>query len=599
MYVLDRVKEALISEIKTGAEKAGIVPDSQLPDILLEVPKEKAHGDFSTNLALQLTKIAKRNPREIAQLLVDHIDKAKAGVVDINIAGPGFINFILDKRYVLDVIPQVLQAQQEYGRVNVGNNQKIQVEFVSANPTGSLHLGHARGAAVGDALSHVLSFAGYDVSREYYINDAGNQVINLAKSIEARYLQALGQNAELPEDGYQGEDIIEFGQQLVAEEGERLTELSDDERLEFFLSYGLKKQLQRIKDDLADFGVIFDEWFSENSLYDSGQIDVILQKLRDRGEVFEEEGATWLRTTTYGDDKDRVLIKNDGTYTYLTPDIAYHNNKFSRGFEQLINIWGADHHGYVPRMKAAMLALGYDADQLVVLISQMVSLYQNGEKVKMSKRTGKAVTMRELMDEVGTDAMRYFFTMRGMDSHLDFDMDLAISKSNENPVYYVQYAHARICSIYKQAAEQGIELSDWKDIDFNVFVEASVESGTDSGADSGADSDADSGADSGAGADSSSEANSNAPSSFPEYDLLLKLAQLSEEVQQAAEQHAPHRLVRYVFDLAAQFHSYYRAERVITENAQLTQARLALLQATQIVIKNVLSLIGVSAPEQM
>lgn len=587
MYVLDRVKEALINEIKTGAEKAGIVPASQLPDIILEVPKEKAHGDFSTNLALQLTKMAKRNPRDIAEQLVSHIDKAQAGVVDINIAGPGFINFILDKRYVLDVIPQVLQEQNNYGRVNIGNNKKIQVEFVSANPTGSLHLGHARGAAVGDALCHVLSFAGYDVSREYYINDAGNQVINLAKSIEARYMQALGQNVDLPEDGYHGDDIVEFGQELATKEGERLTQLPDEERLAFFLSYGLEKQLQRIKDDLADFGVVFDEWFSENSLYGSGQIDVILQKLRDRGEVFEEEGATWLRTTAYGDDKDRVLIKNDGTYTYLTPDIAYHNNKFSRGFEQLINIWGADHHGYVPRMKAAMMALGYDADQLVVLISQMVSLYQNGEKVKMSKRTGKAVTMRELMDEVGTDAMRYFFTMRGMDSHLDFDMDLAISKSNENPVYYVQYAHARICSIYKQVAEQGIEISDWQDIDFNVFLQANAESGAQSGDQS---NDA---------LDAASVSDADTALTFPEFDLLLKLAQLSEEVRLAAEQHAPHRLVRYVFDLAALFHSYYRAERVITDNAQLTQARLALLKATQTVIKNVLGLIGVSAPEQM
>lgn len=565
MYILDRVKGLLVAEIEAAVQaavkEAGIEVPEALPEVGLEVPHEKAHGDFSTNIAMQLTKVARRNPRDIAQMIIDQLDAEKAGVAKVDIAGPGFINFHMDKKYLLQVIPQVLAAQGDYGRVDAGKGKKVQVEFVSANPTGSLHLGHARGAAVGDALCNVLSFAGYDVSREYYINDAGNQVDNLARSLEVRYLQALGQEAEMPEDGYYGDDIIAFGQELAAAEGDRLTTLPEAERQAYFLEYGLKKQLDQIKKDLADFGVHFDAWFSESTLYEGGQIDVVLQKLEEKGHIYEEDGATWLRTTTFGDDKDRVLIKKDGTYTYLTPDIAYHENKYSRGFAQLINIWGADHHGYVQRMKAAMRGLGYDDEQLLILIGQMVSLYQNGERVRMSKRTGKAVTMRELMEEVGTDAVRYFFTMRSLDSQLDFDMDLAVSKSNENPVYYVQYAHARICSIFKQAEEQGVVFDNWFDMDYSILMQ-------------------------GAG-------------DFPEADLLLKLAQLGEEVHLAAEQYAPHRLVRYVYELASHFHSYYRAVRVITEHEQLTQARLALLGATQIVINNVLSLIGVTAPEQM
>lgn len=557
MNALDNIKEILKQEIKAAAEKTGMVAASELPEIILEAPKEKSHGDFSTNLAMQLTKIAKKNPREIAERLKQSLDLQKSGVKKVEIAGPGFINFFMDKSYLSRIVPEVLQAPKDYGRVNLGNGSKIQVEFVSANPTGSLHLGHARGAAVGDALCNVLTFAGYDVTREYYINDAGNQVLNLAKSIEARYMQQLGQSVDMPEDGYHGEDIIGFAKQLIEQEQDRLLTLTGEERQAFFLSYGLEKELDKLKFDLKRFGVHFDVWFSESSLYQGGQIDAVFKELKGRNHIYEEEGAVWLRTTAFGDDKDRVLIKNDKSFTYLTPDIAYHKNKFSRGFDQLINIWGADHHGYIPRVKAAMMALGYESERLTVLIAQMVSLYQDGEKVKMSKRTGKAVTMNDLMDEVGVDAIRYFFTMRGMDSHLDFDMDLAISKSNENPVFYVQYAHARISSIYRQAEEQGIEMSELEEIDFSLLE---------------------------------TEA---------EFDLLLKIAGLGDEVRMAAEQYAPHRMVRYVYELASLFHSYYKAERVITENPQLTQARLALLRALKIVIQNVLGMIGVSAPEKM
>lgn len=551
--VNERVKEAIADAIVN----AGIVAPEEVPDIVLEVPRDKTHGDLATNAAMQLTKIAKRNPRQIAEAIIEHLDTSSASIEKAEIAGPGFINFTLSKNYLYPIISLVAEQGDDYGRINIGQGQKVEMEFVSANPTGSLHLGHARGAAVGDALCNVLDYAGYQVTREYYINDAGNQVVNLCKSIETRYLQELGQEAEMPEDGYHGEDIKGFAKELVAEKGDTLLEMSPSDRAAFFRTYGLNKELDKIKRDLGLFRVNFDIWFSETSLYENGEVLRSLDELRDRGEVYEQDGATWLQTTKYGDDKDRVLIKNDGTYTYLTPDIAYHSDKYGRGYDKMINIWGADHHGYIPRMKAAMSALGNDPEKLVVLIAQMVSLFQNGEKVKMSKRTGKAVTMEDLMEEVGIDAIRYFFTMRSMDSHLDFDMDLAISTSNENPVFYVQYAHARICSIFRQAEEQGISIPDYAEIDFSKLT------------------------------------------AVHEYDLLRKIGELPAEIAVAAEGYAPHRLIRYVYELAAMFHSYYKAERVITEDAAQTVARLALLGAARTTIANVLRLVGVSAPDRM
>ncbi|MFB9330681.1 arginine--tRNA ligase [Paenibacillus aurantiacus] len=555
--VLEQLYAKVREAIADAAVAAGLASREELPVFAIEVPKEKAHGDLATNAAMQLTKIAKKNPRQIAEAIVANLDTAKASIQSAEIAGPGFINFRLDRSYLHPVIADVLGQGQNYGRVNAGGGQRVQVEFVSANPTGSLHLGHARGAAVGDALCNVLDYAGYEVTREYYINDAGNQVANLALSIEARYKQALGQDAEMPADGYHGEDIVGFAKELAEQEGDRLLALPEEERYAFFRQYGLERELDKIKRDLGRFRVGFDSWFSETSLYENNQVVQALEALRERGQVFEEGGATWLNTMAYGDDKNRVLVKNDGSYTYLTPDVAYHRDKYGRGYDRMINIWGADHHGYIPRMKAAMEALGNDPKKLVVLIAQMVSLFQDGEKVKMSKRTGKAVTMEDLMDEVGVDAIRYFFTMRSMDSHLDFDMDLAISTSNENPVFYVQYAHARICSVFRQAEEQGVTLAGLAEIDLSKL------------------------------------------STEHEYDLLRKMGELPQEIAEAAEQYAPHRLVRYVYEMAALFHSYYRAERVITEDAAQTQARLALLSAVRTVLANVLRLIGVSAPERM
>ncbi|WHX49237.1 arginine--tRNA ligase [Paenibacillus woosongensis] len=554
---LEQINQSVKEAILNAVVAAGLANRDEVPAIVLEVPKDKAHGDLATNAAMQLTRIAKKNPRQIAEEIVKNIDYEQAGVERAEIAGPGFINFFLSKSYLYPVLEQIYAQGEKYGRVQLGEGKKVQVEFVSANPTGSLHLGHARGAAVGDALCNVLDYAGYEVTREYYINDAGNQVVNLVKSIEARYLQELGQDVEMPEDGYHGEDIKGFAKELVAEKGDALLSLSPDEREDFLRKYGLEKELDKIKRDLSRFRVGFDVWFSETSLYVDGQVEKSLEELRSKGQTYELDGATWLKSTEYGDDKDRVLVKNDGTYTYLTPDIAYHRNKYDRGYDRMINIWGADHHGYIPRVKAAMQALGNDPDKLTVLIAQMVSLFQDGEKVKMSKRTGKAVTMVDLMDEVGVDAIRYFFTMRSMDSHLDFDMDLAISTSNENPVYYVQYAHARICSIFRQAEEQGIVIPAIQDVKLSKLT------------------------------------------AEHEFDLLRKMGELPEEIGVAAENFAPHRLVRYLYELAALFHSYYKAERVITEDAEQTAARLALLGGVRTVLANVLKLIGVSAPERM
>jgi arginyl-tRNA synthetase len=556
MNIVEQVKEKLKEEIKASVLKAGFATEDQIPAVILEVPKDKAHGDYSTNMAMQLARVAKKAPRMIAEDIVRHFDKTKASIEKIEIAGPGFINFYMNNSYLTDLIPAILQAGEAYGESNAGQGQKIQVEFVSANPTGDLHLGHARGAAVGDSLCNILDKAGYNVTREYYINDAGNQIHNLALSVEARYFQALGIDKEMPEDGYHGEDIIEIGKKLAEEYGDQFVNKDPEERLEFFREYGLKYELEKLRKDLKNFGVEFDVWYSETSLYHNGKIDEALQILRENGHIYEKDGATWFRSTSFGDDKDRVLIKQDGSYTYLTPDIAYHKDKLDRGFDKLINIWGADHHGYIPRMKAAIEALGYDKDTLEVEIIQLVHLYKNGEKVKMSKRTGKAVTMRELMEEVGVDAVRYFFAMRSPDTHLDFDMDLAVSQSNENPVYYAQYAHARVCSILRQGEEH--QLSYEGDIDYS-FIQ-----------------------------------------SEKEIELLKKLGEFPAAVAEAAEKRIPHRITNYIFDLSSALHSFYNAEKVLDlENVEKSRARLALVKAVQITLRNALKLVGVSAPEKM
>ncbi|GCF69861.1 arginine--tRNA ligase [Bacillus paranthracis] len=556
MNSLEQVKGLIKEEIQTAVLKAELATEEQIPNVVLESPKDKTNGDFSTNMAMQLARVAKKAPRMIAEELVANFDKAKASIEKIEIAGPGFINFYMDNSYLTDLIPTIVNAGEAYGETNTGKGEKVQVEFVSANPTGDLHLGHARGAAVGDTLCNLLAKAGYDVSREYYINDAGNQIHNLALSVEARYMQALGLEKEMPEDGYHGADIIAIGKRLAEEFGDRYAKADEKESYEFYREYGLKYELAKLQKDLESFRVKFDVWFSETSLYKNGKIDQALAVLKERDEIFEEDGATWFRSMTYGDDKNRVLIKNDGSYTYLTPDIAYHRDKLERGFDKLINIWGADHHGYIPRMKAAIQALGYDKETLEVEIIQMVQLYQNGEKMKMSKRTGKAVTLRELMEEVGVDAMRYFFAMRSGDSHLDFDMDLAVSKSNENPVYYAQYAHARVCSILRQGEELG--LATGGDVNYKLVT------------------------------------------SEKEVELLKKLGEFPAVVADAAQKRLPHRITNYAFELAATLHSFYNAEKVLNQdNLELSKARYELMKAVRTTLQNALAIVGVSAPEKM
>lgn len=555
MNAVEKVQQSIKTALQEAIIKAELVEVEQIPSIHLETPKDKANGDYATNIAMQLTKLAKKNPRQVAEAIVENLDMSGTMMEKIDIAGPGFMNITVRKDYLQDVVKAVLAEKENYGRTTSGAGEKIQVEFVSANPTGDLHLGHARGASVGDSLCNVLDFAGYDVAREYYINDAGNQIHNLAVSIEVRYFEALGLEREMPEDGYRGQDIIDIAAELVKEHGDKFVSMSNEERYKAFRAHGLKVELAKLQKDLADFRVGFDNWYSETSLYETGKIDVALDKLKANGHIFEEEGATWFRSTTFGDDKDRVLIKSDGSFTYLLPDIAYHEDKLVRGFDQLINIWGADHHGYIPRMKAAIEALGYEREKLEVSVIQMVQLYKDGEKMKMSKRTGKAVTMRELVEEVGLDAVRYFFGMRSGDSHMDFDLDLAVSQSNENPVYYAQYAHARICSILRSAETQEMNAS------------------TDS---------------------------LELLQSEKELDLLKKIGDFPQVVADAAKLRAPHRVATYIQELAATFHSFYNADKVLdAENMALSEARLALVTSARQTISNALRLIGVAAPEKM
>ncbi|HGH0727225.1 TPA: arginine--tRNA ligase [Staphylococcus pseudintermedius] len=552
MNIIDQVKQTLIQEIEKSIQQANIV--ESIPEIKIEIPKDTKNGDYATNIAMVLTKLAKRNPREIAQLIVDHLDTEAAHVKKIDIAGPGFINFYLDSSYLNAVIDQALELDTQFGRVAESKNKKILVEYVSANPTGDLHIGHARNAAVGDTLCNILDAAGYDVTREYYINDAGNQITNLAESIEARYLQHLGQKAEMPADGYHGQDIKNIGADL-AEKQPNLMDLSDDERLKTFRQLGVDYEMAKLKQDLADFNIHFDNWFSETSLYEKGEIKAVLERMKENGYTYEQDGATWLRTTDFKDDKDRVLIKKDGTYTYFLPDIAYHYDKFQRGNDNLINLFGADHHGYINRLKASLETFGVDSDRLEIQIMQMVRLMQDGEEVKMSKRTGNAITLREIMDEVGIDAARYFLTMRSADTHFDFDMALAKEQSQDNPVYYAQYAHARICSILRQAEAQGYQVEK--------------------------------------GADYQTITNDKA------IELLKKVAEFEPMIEGAAEARAPHRVTNYIQDLAAHFHKFYNAEKVLTEDQAKTKAHLALIDAVRITLRNALQLVGVTAPEQM
>ncbi|PTG44393.1 arginine--tRNA ligase [Staphylococcus cohnii] len=555
MNIIEQVKQTLVEEIKKSIQQAQLTDMNEMPEIKIEIPKDNKNGDYSTNIAMVSTKIAKRNPREIATAIVDNLDTTAAQVEKVDIAGPGFINFYLDSAYLTAIISEAINKGNQFGHKAEKNGENILLEYVSANPTGDLHIGHARNAAVGDTLANILEAAGYNVTREYYINDAGNQITNLARSIEARYFEALGDNSfEMPEGGYHGKDIINIGKDL-AEKQPEIKDLDEEERIKTFRQLGVDYEMQKLRKDLDDFNTHYDSWFSETTLYESGEIKQVLNKMTELGYTYEEDGATWLRTTDFSDDKDRVLIKKDGNYTYFLPDIAYHFDKIERGNDILINLFGADHHGYIQRLKASMATFGVDSERLEIQIMQMVRLMQDGQEVKMSKRTGNAITLREIMDEVGVDAARYFLTMRSPDTHFDFDMELAKQESQDNPVYYAQYAHARICSILKQAKEKGVEPST--DADYSFITNGKA------------------------------------------IELMKKIAEFESTIENAAAHRAPHRMTNYIQDLAAHFHKFYNDEKVLTDDLEKTKALIALIDAVRITLHNALNLVGVTAPESM
>ena len=550
------IKETLAGSILAAAQKAiamGTIKDGELPEVLLTVPPQKEFGDFATNFAMQAAKALHCSPRVLAQALVDNL--AAPYVEKAEIAGPGFINFYLKQDWLYDLLQKIVKAGDNYGNLTQENPEKIQLEYVSANPTGPLHVGHGRGAAVGSALANLMLAAGYNVEREYYINDAGNQIDNLAASVNARYLALFAVECEFPENGYHGTDIIDTATRIKTKYGDKFVKMEEAERLAQFKILAKEEKLAALKEDLKAFNCEFDVWFSEQSLHDANCIKDVCDYLLGTGDMYEKDGALWLKSSAYGDDKDRVVIRDNGVPTYLAADIAYHRNKFQRGFDRVINLWGADHHGYIARMKAAVGALGYKPEQLEVLILQMVSLYRDGELVKMSKRTGKSVTLNELVEEVGTDAARYFFIMRSIDSQLDFDLTLATEHSSDNPVYYVQYANARICSIMHQMSEEGIE------IDLTAPLNSLTEA--------------------------------------VEIDLIKKLGEYEELIASSARERAPHRIAHYAYDLAGMFHSFYNQCRVLGVNKDVQQARLLLIQAVGHTLKHSLSILGVSAPEHM
>ena len=557
LNIIEETQSALRQGVAAAcaqAMAAGTLPEAALPDFVIETPKDEKNGDFSTNLAMQLTRILRQNPRKIAEAIVGGIDLP--GLVErVEIAGPGFINFYLVPGWLNRVLPAIQEEDADYGKSNAGGGERVQVEFVSANPTGLLHMGNARGGALGDTLAAVLNEAGYVCDKEYYINDAGNQVENLGKSVEARYFELLGRDDyEIPEDGYHGKDIIATAQRLLDEKGESLVDLPEAERRELMKNYALKEKVAGIRGSLENFGVVFDNWFSEQSLHDAGSVHEVVDVLREKGVVYEKDGAQWLRATDWGEEKDEVLVRSNGTPTYFAADIAYHRDKFERGYKRLINIWGADHHGHVARLKGAMTALGYPGDDITVILMQLVRLYRGGEIVKMSKRSGKYVTLDELIEEVGKEAARFFFIMRSPDSALDFDLDLAKAESSDNPVYYVQYAHARICSILSVA---GVDTPKAADVDLSLLTEEN------------------------------------------ERVLIRKLAEWPQEVADAARELAPYHLAYYAKELANAFHSFYNSCKVLTDDAALRDARLALVDCTRITLRNVLTLLGLSAPERM
>ncbi len=542
------LKDALYKAVKKISKKQNL--NFEIPAIDVEVPREKSHGDYASNIALKLAGKLQKSPHDIADMIIASF--ASEIVEKIEKAGPGFINIFINKKWLYETIKIILKKGEDYGQLTYGQGKKVQIEFVSANPTGPLHVGHSRGAVVGDVLAAIMEKAGYEVEREYYINDAGNQMNILGESTLIRYKQLLGYDLDLPGSAYRGDYIVNISQEIKNKYGDEILSKPEKEQLQFCQDFAYKKMMELIKRDLEDYGIKFDNWFSERELH-KGKVEEAIGILRDKGYIYEEDGALWFKATDFNDHKDRVVIKSDGEPTYLAADIAYHLDKLERGFDRLINIWGADHHGYISRVKAAIQAFGYPEDKLEVLIIQLVTLLREGKKVPMSKRKGDFVTMRDVLQEVGKDAARYFYIMRSTDSHLDFDLDLAKEESSNNPVYYIQYAHARICSIFDNIDEFNPDDS----IDLTLLNKEE------------------------------------------EIDLIKLLARYPEEIKISALNRQPHNMAAFAHDLASTFHIFYNKCRVLTGDEKLTEARVLLVKATQQVLQNLLKLLGINAPEQM
>ena len=540
-------------ELTAGAE----VDAAQL--IQLEIPKDKQHGDFACNIAMLLAKSLRMPPRKIADAIAAEIETG-GEIERVEVAGAGFINFYLSNSRLYSVMRAIEEEGSDYGRINIGNGKRVVVEFVSANPTGPMHMGNARGGALGDCMASVLEYAGYDVTREFYVNDAGNQIEKFGKSLEARYIQQLkGEDAaEFPEDGYHGEDITEHAKAFIAINGDKYLNTSSEERKKALVDYALEKNVTALKRDLEKYRIVYDVWFRESKLHKEGKVLDAVKRLTDGGWTYEKEGAIWLNCIKMGFEKDEVLIRHNGIPTYFAADIAYHINKLEeRGFDLAIDVWGADHHGHVARMKAALEAAGIDSFKFEVVLMQLVRLTRDGEVVRMSKRTGKAITLTDLLEDVSIDAARFLFNMRTAGSHLDFDLDLAVKQESDNPVYYVQYAHARICSILRVLGGEGIKVKKFGEIRAELLTEPA------------------------------------------ELELLGKLAELPEEIRMSAESREPARLTRYVTELATAFHSFYNSCRVKAEDEELMDARLKLVDCTRIVIEGVLKMLKIDAPEKM
>ncbi len=553
----DKLNEIIIAAVKSATAK-GELPESDIPSFIIEKPSDKKNGDFSTNIAMAGARCYHKAPKMIAESIVNSLDLDGTLIDRAEIAGPGFINFYLSDDYYSRIVLDAVEQGENYGRSDYGNGKKMLVEFVSANPTGPMHIGNARGGAIGDCLASVLDAAGYYVQREFYINDAGNQIEKFATSLEVRYLQLCGKEIEMPEDAYHGADITEHAKAFYKINGDKYADTESKERRDALVGYALPKNIDGLERDLKKYRIVYDKWFRESSLHNDGSVQKVINTLKEKGVTYEQDGALWFKASEFGNDKDIVLVRANGLPTYIVPDIAYHYNKLvTRGYDKAIDVLGADHHGYVPRMKAALTALGLDANRLDIVIMQMVRLVRDGETIKLSKRSGKAITLNTLLDEVPIDAARFFFNLREPNSHFDFDLELAAKQSSENPVYYVQYAHARICSILNKAKEQGFEMTI-----------PSVEE-------------------------------LNALNSSEERELISHLANLTDEIISAAKGYDPAKITHYVVELATLFHKFYNAQRVMVDDKKLMNARLYLCTAVKSTIKNILTMLKIDAPESM